>query len=53
VTAESQSTLYRLLAEQAREDAEQGETLTTKAKETLDNDVEALVIAEVDNLFRG
>jgi hypothetical protein len=53
MTDGSQRTLYGLLAEQARQDAEPGETLTTKAKETLDNDVEALALLEVKYDLRG
>jgi hypothetical protein len=41
-----QTSLYAVLAEEAPEGAEPGETLTTKRRETLDNDVEACVAVE-------
>jgi hypothetical protein len=41
-----QRSLYAVLAEEACEGAEPGETLITKGKETLDNDVEAFVALE-------
>jgi len=40
-------TLYQLLAEQAPAEATRGETITTKAKETVDNDAEAFSIVEM------
>ncbi len=43
-------TLYSLLAEPAPEEAGPGETLTTKAKETVDNDVEAFAVQELSGL---
>ncbi len=45
--------LYGVLAEQACANAEPGETIITKAKETLDNDVEALAVLEVGNVLGG
>jgi hypothetical protein len=41
-----QTSLYAVLAEEAPDGAEPGETLTTKRRETLDNDVEAFVAGE-------
>jgi hypothetical protein len=41
-----QRSLYAVLAEEAPEGAERGETVTTKRKETLDNDAEAFVSLE-------
>jgi hypothetical protein len=41
-----QRSLYAVLAEEAADGAEPGETLITKGKETLDNDVEAFVAVE-------
>jgi hypothetical protein len=40
-------TLYTVLAEPAPEESAPGETVTTKAKETLDNDVEAFGVQEL------
>ena len=39
-----QRSLYAVLAEEASNGGEPGETLTTKRKETLDNDAEAFAI---------
>jgi hypothetical protein len=41
--------LYTLLAEEARESSERGETIRTAQKETLDNDREALVPGLLDD----
>jgi hypothetical protein len=41
-----QRSLYAVLAEEALEGAEPGETLITKRKETLDNDAEAFTTLE-------
>jgi hypothetical protein len=41
------STLYKLLAEPAPDESARGETITTKAKETVDNDVEAFAFEEL------
>lgn len=43
----SEATLYSLLAEPAPDESGPGETLTTKAKETVDNDVEAFAVQEL------
>jgi hypothetical protein len=42
----SRPTLYGLLAEPASTDSAPGETITTKAKETVDNDAEAFGLHE-------
>jgi hypothetical protein len=44
------ASLYEVLAESPPASAPAGETISTKAKETIDNDVEALPIEE---LIRG
>lgn len=44
------TSLYSILAEPAPEDSAPGETLTTKAKETVDNDVEAFSVQELSAL---
>jgi len=41
-----QRSLYAVLAEEAPEGVDAGESLTTKAKETIDNDAEAFVAVE-------
>lgn len=46
----SDLTLYSLLAEPAPEESAPGETPTTKAKETVDNDVEAFSVQELSTL---
>jgi hypothetical protein len=46
----SDITLYGVLAEPAPGESEPGETVTTKAKETVDNDVEAFAVQEVSTL---
>jgi hypothetical protein len=41
--AHEDASLYLITAEQAQEGSDPGETLTTKGKETLDNDAEAFI----------
>jgi hypothetical protein len=46
----SEPTLYSVLAEPAPDESAPGETLTTKAKETVDNDVQAFALQELSAL---
>jgi hypothetical protein len=46
VAGNDQRSLYAVLAEETPDGSEAGETLNTKRKETLDNDVEAFVALE-------